>query len=362
MAIERIWPDVAIPPGEVLAETLAARSMTQAELARRTGRPAQMVNEIIRGTKAITPETALQLERVLGVPAHVWTRLEADYRFNKARLEDEQRLVEQVPLVKRFPYGEMARRSWVPKTRVPVERVRNLLSFFGLGALDAVSANYAAAFRRSAATKGSSEALAAWIRQGQRKAAELRTASFDKANLERLVPEIRRMTSDPPRDFEPRLRAGMAAAGVAIAFVPHFPGTGVQAATFWTGSSAAIEMALRYRWQDVFWFSLLHEVGHLLLHDRNEVFVDVENGGPKNERETEANDYAANVLIETSQYEQFVTRHRSFSETAVKAFAEQQQIAPGIVVGRLCHDGHVPWAHLQHLRCQFQWESPAGWT
>lgn len=84
----RSWPDVAIPPGEVLAETLEDLGMTQAELARRAGRPVQAINEIVRAAKEITPDTALQLERVLGVPAEVWVRLEADYRFVKSRMED----------------------------------------------------------------------------------------------------------------------------------------------------------------------------------------------------------------------------------------------------------------------------------
>ena len=86
---KRVWPDIAIPPGETLAETLAAVGMTQAELAKRMGRPPQAISEIIRGTKAITPRTAIQLELVLGMPAHVWVRLEADYRYNKVRIEQQ---------------------------------------------------------------------------------------------------------------------------------------------------------------------------------------------------------------------------------------------------------------------------------
>src|SRR5713226_5519343 len=93
----RAWPDIAIPPGELLEETLESLGMSQAELARRAGRPVQAINEIVRGTKEITPETALQFERVLGVPAHIWTRLEADYRYTKARLEDQARLKDELP-------------------------------------------------------------------------------------------------------------------------------------------------------------------------------------------------------------------------------------------------------------------------
>lgn len=84
---KRIWPDVAIPPGETLAEELETRRMSQSDLARKMGRPIQAINEIVRGVKQITGATALQLEDALGIGAEFWMRLEADYRLNKARLE-----------------------------------------------------------------------------------------------------------------------------------------------------------------------------------------------------------------------------------------------------------------------------------
>ncbi len=81
-----VQPDVAIHPGEILAEELEARSMTQVELASRMGRPVQAINEIIKGKKAITAATALELEKALGVPAHVWVNLQAQYELTQARL------------------------------------------------------------------------------------------------------------------------------------------------------------------------------------------------------------------------------------------------------------------------------------
>ena len=59
--------------------------MTQRELAARLGRPAQAINEIIRAKKAITPETAIGLEKVLGIDAQFWTNLESNYRLSLAR-------------------------------------------------------------------------------------------------------------------------------------------------------------------------------------------------------------------------------------------------------------------------------------
>ena len=84
-AAPSLHSDAAIPPGEFLQEHLNELGMSQAELARRLGRPRQVVNEIIRGKKAITAETALDLEGVLGTPAHIWLGLEQEYRLVLAR-------------------------------------------------------------------------------------------------------------------------------------------------------------------------------------------------------------------------------------------------------------------------------------
>ncbi len=86
MATERTWPDIAIPPGEVLAEELEARGLTQSRLARLMKRPLQAINEIVRGRKRITGATALELAEALGTSAELWIRLEADFELNKARL------------------------------------------------------------------------------------------------------------------------------------------------------------------------------------------------------------------------------------------------------------------------------------
>jgi HTH-type transcriptional regulator/antitoxin HigA len=86
MATSRTWPDVAIPPGKVLAEELEARGLTQSRLARLMHRPIQAINEIVRGRKRITGVTALGLADALGTSPELWMRLQADYELNKARL------------------------------------------------------------------------------------------------------------------------------------------------------------------------------------------------------------------------------------------------------------------------------------
>ena len=82
------YPDIAIPPGEHLAEEIETRGVSQRELARRMRRPTNVINEIINGKKAITAETALQLEEVMPeIPARFWLNLETDYQLTKALIK-----------------------------------------------------------------------------------------------------------------------------------------------------------------------------------------------------------------------------------------------------------------------------------
>jgi len=74
-----------IPPGVTLREELAERGITQTAFARQIGRPIQVVNEIIKGKKTITAETAIAFEKVLGIRAELWLKLEASYQISKAR-------------------------------------------------------------------------------------------------------------------------------------------------------------------------------------------------------------------------------------------------------------------------------------
>ena len=80
----RVWSDLAIHPGEALAEEIEARQLTQKRLVELLGRPPQLVNEIVRGKKAITPDTAVGLERVCGISAKTWMNMQVDYELTLA--------------------------------------------------------------------------------------------------------------------------------------------------------------------------------------------------------------------------------------------------------------------------------------
>jgi HTH-type transcriptional regulator / antitoxin HigA len=346
--------DLAISPGELLAETLQALGLKQAELARRTGRPVQAINEIVKGTKEITPETALQFERVLGVPAHIWTRLEADYRQGVARLHDRKRIEgHEVPLARQFPYREMAAHGWVPDVKNWLDRTIALLQFFRVSSLaHARERELEAAWRRSANVAASRHALRAWLMSGERDAEALQVAPFGRDVLAETIPELRSLTRETPSIFCPRMTKLLAGCGIAVVFVKHLPRTGVQGATQWVGRKAVVQLSVRYKWADIFWFSLFHELGHLLLHQHKGVFVNP-SSGEKSDREREADVFASDALIPQAKYKRFVAGRSVFLADHVESFAREIEIHPSIVVGRLQHDSLLPHSHLNDLRPRF---------
>lgn len=357
---ERVLSDLAVPPGELLAETLETLGLSQAEVARRMDRPTQAVNEIVKAKKAITPETAIQLERVLGVPAHVWLGLEVAYRQTLARRADRERLLAEVPLARAYPYAAMAELGWVPRTRAAEERAAHLLGFFGVASLSKVPPVAAAAAYRVARGKTPSlPALVAWLRKGELDGRRLETQSFEAGRLRDALPALRPLTMDMSAAGVAKIQTRLAECGIALVFVPHLPGTHASGATRWLSpDKALIQMSIRGKWADILWFSLFHELGHVLLHGRAEVFIEWEAARrPLDDQEREADQFARDSLIPPREYDLFLQRTPRPAAAAVADFACRFGVHPGIVVGRLQHDRKLPHSHLNGLRMKLTWST-----
>jgi len=354
---EQVVSDLPIPPGEFLAETLATLNLTQTELARRMDRPVQAINEIVRGTKEITPETAIQLERVLSIPAHIWLGLETEYQHTKARLEDRKRLEKEACLAASFPWRELARLGWIPKAKDSLTQTEYLLNFFGVGSLQVVRDAEAAAYRVSRAMEAKPEALAAWLRKGVLDATKILTKPFSEQRLRDSLSGLRHLTTEQPSVFEPRLKKGLAGCGVALVLLPHLPKTYAHGATRWLSpEKALIQLSLRGKWADIFWFTLFHEIGHILLHGRRNVFIEWDDR-EDDSQEREADSFATDVLIPHDDFRAFVRDHPRVSRVDVGSFALSLGISPGIVVGRLQHEKTIPPSHLNGLRMRLTWRS-----
>ena len=349
-------PDYAVPPGETLLETIEALGMTQADLAARTGRTLKMINEIVKGKAPIRPDTALQLERALGVPASFWNNRERNYREVLARREERERLKGRVRWLGELPVRSMVKLGWVTEYRDKVRQLQELLNFFGVASPDQWRGLWGGpevAFRKSAAFRSNPGAVAAWLRKGEVDANRIQCALYDETKFRAALNAIRALTVEPPDVFQPELVRLCSEAGVAVVFTPELPGTRVSGATRWLSpDKALIQLSLRYKTNDHLWFTFFHEAGHILIHGKREVFLEEEKS--EDGKENEADRFASNVLIPAGEYQKFVERDAQ-NQGEIHRFAEQLGIAPGIVVGRLQHDGVIPQSYFNELKIRLAW-------
>lgn len=350
---DRVWSDLAIPPGELLQEELDAIGMTQQELAERTGRPTQVINEIIRDKKRITHDTALELEKVLGIPAHFWVNLEADYQLTQARLRNEQELRRQEEWLKEFPVREMEKRQWIPRHSEKINKVRALLNFLGVASFPAWRQSVLG-FRITPGASVLEGALAVWLRRGELEGRQIETAPYDESRFRRALQTIRDLTTEKPEVFVPQVQESCADAGVAVVYVPELPRSAANGSARWlTPNKALIQLSLRYKSNDQLWFSFFHEACHVLRHRIREVHID--GLGGDDHTEEEADRFARDFLIQPEDWRAFIGAG-ILSRDEVVRFARQVGIAPGVVVGRLQYEGVIPWrSDLNHLKVSFRW-------
>lgn len=352
-------PDYAVSPGEVLGFELEMRGMTQTELAKRTGLTPKHIGEIVSAQSRLTVETAIKLERAIGMPVQYWMNLETEYGEALARLDEKHKLKRNLSWLKRLPLAAMIKLGWVKEAPDPSVQLVYVLQFFGIASVEQWRDMWPAlsvAYRQHAA-KVTPEALSAWLRQGEKQAAQLACEPYDKAKFRRALDAIRPLTRAAPEVFMPEMQTHCAQAGVAVVFVPNLPQAPVSGAARWlTPTKALIQLSMRYRTDDHLWFTFFHEAGHILLHSKKALFVEGVDGLDP-DKEEQANAFAQKELIPANAWDEWIS-HSPLTEAEVQRVAADWQISPGIVVGRLQHNRQ--WAHNRgnDLKHRLRW--PAG--
>lgn len=339
---------IATPPGATIKEQLNSRGMSQKEFAVRMDMSEKHISKLINGDVQLTPDVAVRLEMVLGVPAKFWNNLEAIYREKIVKAEAENAMDADVELAKQFPYNEMAKFGWVPETRQTKEKVVYLRKYFEVVELSLLGNDQITkiACRRLAITEKSDLALMAWAQEAKIKARDIETLPINIKGLLAAIPDIRKMTVLKPKEFCPKIKKCLADHGIALVFLPHLKGSFLQGATFLDGNKIVVGLTARGKDADKFWFSLFHELAHIVLGHVGQV------NGTSDEDEKAADDWSGNTLIAEKEFDTF-KQGNDYSEQGVRRFAKEQGIAPGIVVGRMQREGMIKYSMLNNLKEQY---------
>lgn len=345
-------PRFVVHPGAHLDEKLEELGMSQAELSRRTGLSQKHISQLINGEVSLSPKTALLLERVTKMPASLWNNLESRWQTHLFAQNDSRQLEDQESWGTNFPINEMKTRDLIARNASGSQLVSELLSFFSIGSVDSWAATYekvvTAKYRTAKGQDRNAYAIAAWLREAEVQATSIETSQFDPKLARALPEQLRRVTreSSSATQWWPELVSLFAEAGIALVLVREYPGlTKLNGASRWISPhKALIAVTGRMKRADVLWFTILHELGHVMLHKKRETFIDVENGAQDDHVEEQADTFAAQSLIPDKFMPDFEALPNRSLQAAV-AFADQAHIHPSIVIGRLQHEGRLPHSY-----------------
>jgi len=357
-------PDWVSPPGDSILDIIEEREWTQAELAQRLGYTTKHVNQLIKGKVPLTEDAAIRLERVVGSTVGFWLAREAKYRERCARLNAAEKFSEWVSWLDQLPVKELMAANSIEKRRIDIKSkpsiVESCLRFFGVASPDEWQVHYGqmqGSFRRSREEQSDIGAISSWLRMGEQKAEKLDGPKYDKARFEAALAEVRKLTTDDPKDFQPRIQNLFHEAGVAFVLVSGIPKAHVSGVARWLNAHRPlIQLSLYGKTNDKFWFTLFHEAAHILLHvkEKKAVYLDDPNKhGADSDEEREANDWSRKFLI-PDQFTALLPGLRT--KASVYEFAQLIGIHPGIVVGRLQHDGLIDPSWMNDLRVSFRFK------
>lgn len=338
----------AFHPGTTLREKLDEMGMSVKEFAVRTSKPEKTINAVLMGDSSLTPDMAVAFEQITMIPAHMWLNLQRNFDEYVARQKRESILndEETIAWANCFPYPIMAKLGWVPSTRKTSEKIINLLSFFKITTANAwenlfLNQALKSEFRLSLSGTKDPHAISAWLRQGEILADNMSTTnSFSPERLKEKLPQMLTLVQLQPNGFETQLKELCSNAGVKLIYINHIPHAPVNGCARWIDDSPCIQMTDRQKRNDVFWFSFFHEIGHILMHGKKDVFLeDVEYFDQQKEKELEADRFASETLLDKKKEQAIIGEicGKVVQADLIIQLAKKYQTHPAIIVGRLQH-------------------------
>lgn len=357
--------DLIIHPGETIADLLDERGISQADLAARTGVSTAYVSNVISGKKDISKKFAMALEYALGVPKTFWLNLQANY--DAELLEANQELTitnEEKYACKALSevVEHLQKRNIIPISQRIEETILSLRKFLQISSIENLKNLVPqGAFRMAHKATVNPHVMGAWLRIchiiGEKSPV---IPSFDPKKIDNLVDEIKKIMLKTTCDIQKELITVMQQYGIHFSVVKNFKGAPVHGYISQKADGTyQMVLTIRGSFADIFWFSLFHELGHIVNGDVSKGSKYIDTADNENvEQEYAADLFASNKLLSNASYKHF-TQLKDFSISAIKQYAKAQNVMPYIVIGRLQKDGYIPYTWYSEYKLRYKWAENA---
>ena len=342
---------VAYHPGYYIADIIEDMGISQAEFAIRMGTTAKTLSQLIHAQANISNDLAKKLSAMTGTSIELWQNLQNTYDKKRIEIEQAKDIDAQKDVIKEIDYKYFVEVVGLPKVKSIIDQIANLCCFLKVSDLRIMLQPDFLVNFRTASPRNSKKNIMnsrAWIQTAINISKNIDTKPYDAEKLKGYLPELRSMTVRKPEEFLPRMREIFSECGVAFVLLPHLKNSGVNGAVKWVNEDRVV-LAMNNRGLDAdkFWFSLFHELAHIVLGHVGQT------NGTSEDDEKEADRWSGDTLIDSKDFEDF-RRNGDYSESQVLQFAKAQGIAPGIIVGRMQLEGMIKYSMLNKLKEKYE--------
>lgn len=329
---------IAFHPGYYIKELVDESGLTQEDFAKRLDTTPKNLSLLIRGEQSLSIDIAMKLSRMIGTSVNYWLNLQNAYDALIAEFRSEEELVEERIIFDFFDYKYFRDNYGLPDLpRKKDEQIKALRTFLNVATLTVLrKRDMAVSFRSSA--EGLTEAgiikANAMVQIATNKALKIEAPKYNKKKFEDAVNYALTLTRNH-EEFYPLIRKAFMEAGVIFVILPNIAGSKTNGATKKIGDNIMLMVNDRRLNADSFWFTLFHEIGHIINGDYG-ISFEKETG----KQEEAADKFAEDSLIPGDQYQKFIERAR-FNIQSIREFADRINRDPGIVLGRLQNDKKV---------------------
>ncbi|OUN86221.1 HigA family addiction module antitoxin [[Collinsella] massiliensis] len=331
---------IAFHPGYYIKEIIEELGLSQDDFAKRLGTTPKTLSVIINGGQRLSPDIANKLSKMLGTSIEYWLNLQAIFDAAVAEMKADEELEHERSILKTLGYSYFRNHFGLPNLPRQIdEQVAQVRRFLQVGSLTVLEkTDLAVSFRSTPVEKDISTVVKsnAMLQIAINEALEVDAPKYNKARFEQAVQFALTQTSNHKRFYDV-VREEFRKAGVIFVILPNLSGSKTNGATKRVNEHVMLMVNDRRLSADSFWFTLFHEIGHIMAND-----FGVSAEGDSGAKEEAADAYARDALIDPAAYADFVARN-VFTPSAIRRFAREINRDPGIVVGRLQKDEHVSY-------------------
>lgn len=338
-------------PGIYIKDALDSLEMTAKEFSVRTGISERTLSSIMTGNGNITFDVAYKLSAYFDTSITYWTNLQNMYDLQLKEESKQQEIDTDWDLIKTIKSYLISYR-YIEKTDDKETAVYKIRKLAGVNSLSLLNKKDSFVCLKEQHTQDVQHCFFQnfWIALALNEARKKKGTDYNKTKLKESILEIRAMTVQEPQYFYPRLQEIFDECGISFVLLPYLPKSNIYGATKWfSENNVMLAISNRGEKADLFWFTLFHEISHVLMEHRRETLINI-----KDVEDQEADQMAEEMLIPHTKWEDFVSK-KIFTVNSIELFSKRMGILPCIVLGRLHKEGFLPYGRFdKHFNVSYQ--------